>query len=132
MTSTVATTFSQYADITETIIGCAFKVGNTLGYGFAEKVYENALAIEIQKNGLRLAQQVPITVHYEGSVVGEYIADLIVENCVLVELKSAKGIDDAHIAQCLNYLKATKIKVGLLINFGKRVDIKRLGGQSFT
>lgn len=113
--------------ITEAIIGCAFTVGNTLGPGFLEKVYENALAHEIQKAGLRVGQQQSVVVTYDGLIVGEFVADLLVEDCVLVELKAAKAIDDSHTAQCINYLAATGLHVCLLINFGKpRVDIKRI------
>lgn len=113
--------------ITETIIGCAFKVSNTLGAGFLEKVYENALVIEIQNAGLVVQQQYGIQVYYVGSVVGEYVADLLVENQVVVELKSAVVLDNIHMAQCMNYLKATGMKICLLINFGKpKVQIKRI------
>ena len=111
--------------ITEQIIGCAFKVANTVGCGFAEKVYENAMAHELKKSGLDVRQQWPITVVYDSIVVGEYVADLYVEECVLVELKAMRGLDDAHKAQCLNYLSATGISICLLINFGKRVEVQR-------
>lgn len=114
-------------EITEKIIGCAYTVANTLGAGFLEKVYENALAHEIRKTGLDVKQQSPITVYYDGVVVGEYVADLVVENEVIVELKSAKSLDNVHMAQCLNYLKATGRKVCLLINFGSpRIELKRI------
>lgn len=114
-------------EITEKIIGCAYMVANTLGAGFLEKVYENALAHEIRKTGLDVKQQSPITVYYDGVVVGEYVADLVVENEVIVELKSAKSLDNVHMAQCLNYLKATGRKVCLLINFGSpRIELKRI------
>ena len=106
-------------EITGKIIGSAYTVSNTLGCGFLEKVHENALAHELRKAGLRVLQQHPIKVRYDGIIVGEYVADLLVENCVLVELKVAKDLDNVHMAQCLNYLKATGIKVGLIINFGK-------------
>ncbi len=113
--------------ITEKIIGCAYIVSNTLGSGFVEKVYENALAHELRKAGLRAVQQHSIQVWYDGLVIGEYVADLLVEGCVLVELKTAKNLDDVHVAQCLNYLKATGLHICLLVNFGKpRVEIKRL------
>ena len=114
-------------EITEKIIGCAFKVGNTLGVGFLEKVYENALAHELQKSGLDVKQQYPIQVMYDGIVVGEYFADLFVEDQVVIELKVTKGLDPIHMAQALNYLKATGLRICLLINFGKsRVQIKRV------
>jgi GxxExxY protein len=113
--------------ITEAVIGAAYKIGNTLGSGFLEKVYENALAIEIRKSGLRVVQQHPINVKYEGAIVGEFIADLLVQDEVLVELKAVKALDEIHLAQCLNYLKATRLHVCLLINFGNpKIEIKRI------
>ncbi|MCY7348028.1 MAG: GxxExxY protein [Pyrinomonadaceae bacterium] len=113
--------------ISETIIGCAFAVGNALGNGFLEKVYENALALEIGGKYLDVEQQYPITVCYKNVVVGEFIADLLIENVILIDLKTVKGIDDIHLAQCLNYLKATNLPLCLLINFGKpRVEVKRV------
>lgn len=113
--------------ITESIIGCAYAVSNNLGCGFLEKVYENALAHELRKANLVVAQQHPIKVVDDGVIVGDYIADLTVEGVVLIELKVAKGFDEIHLAQCLNYLKATGLTICLLINFGKpRVEIKRI------
>jgi len=113
--------------ITESIIGCAYTVANTLGHGFIEKIYENALNHELSKNGLRVKQQYPIQVMYDGVVVGDYVADLLVNDQILLEIKAVNKIQDAHIAQCLNYLKATGYKICLLINFGKsRVEIKRV------
>jgi len=113
--------------ITEKIIGCAYTVGNELGPGFLEKVYENALAHELQKAGLDAKQQYGIQVTYDGVLVGEFAADVFVEECVLLELKTAKALDEAHMAQCLNYLKATGLQVCLLINFGTpKVQIKRI------
>ena len=113
--------------ITEKVIGAAFRVSNTLGVGFLEKVYENALFHELKKEKLEVQKQVPIKVWYEDIVVGDYTADLMVEGTVLVELKVAKSFDDIHLAQCLNYLKATKLSVCLLINFGlPKVEIKRI------
>ncbi len=113
--------------ITERIIGCVHRVSNTLGSGFLEKVYENALLIELGNCGLRTEQQHPIKVFYNNSLVGEFAADILVDGCVIVELKAVKALDDVHTAQCLNYLKATGMKICLLINFGKpRVDIKRI------
>ncbi|MEZ6055526.1 MAG: GxxExxY protein [Planctomycetaceae bacterium] len=112
--------------VTERIIGCAFQVSNTLGSGFLEKVYENALAIELRKSGLVSQQQAPIKVLYDGTVVGEFIADILVADAVIVELKAAKEFNDLFTAQCLNYLKATGLPICLLLNFGKpRVEIKR-------
>lgn len=114
-------------EISQRIIGSAFSVSNTLGIGFLEKVYENALRHEISKQGLLVKQQAPIKIMYDGIVVGDYVADLLVENRVLVELKVAKALDDIHLAQCLNYLKGTGLKLALLINFGKtRVEVKRV------
>ena len=113
--------------ITEKIIGCSYNVSNALGCGFLEKVYENALAHDLKKIGLKVLQQHPIKVFYDNAVVGEYVADLFVENCVIVEIKALRNLEEAHISQCLNYLKATKIKIGLVINFGKPcVEIKRV------
>jgi GxxExxY protein len=109
------------------VIGCAFNVLNTLGSGFLEKVYENALAHEMRKQGLDLEQQHPIRVSYDNVIVGEYFADIIVEDCLIVELKVAKSFDDAHRAQCLNYLKASGLKLALLLNFNKpRLEIERM------
>src|SRR5918997_1336931 len=97
--------------ITENIIGSAYMVANALGCGFLEKVYENALAYEIRKHGLEVKQQQAIKVFYEGFEVGFYEADLLVENKILIELKAVKNLDDVHKAQCLNYLKATSLKI---------------------
>ena len=119
-------------DLTERIIGGAFTVSNTLGCGFLEKVYENALAHELRKLGLRVEQQHSIPVYYDGALVGDFVADLIVESSVIVELKATREIHDIFIAQCLNYLKATGLPICLLLNFGKpRLEIKRLGGHGF-
>ena len=113
--------------ITESIIGCAYTVANTLGHGFLEKIYENALNHELSKSGLRVKQQHPIQVMYDGVVVGDYVADLLVNDQILVEIKAVNKIQDAHLAQCLNYLKATGYNICLLINFGKpRVEVKRV------
>jgi len=118
---------SDLDKITEKIIGCAYTVGNTLGCGFLEKLYENALTLELRKAGLKTVQQHGIQVRYDGIIIGEYVADLLVEGIVLVELKAVKALDDIHAAQCLNYLKATGIQICLLINFGRpRVEVKRL------
>ena len=115
----------KHAEITDKIIAAFYKVYNTLGYGFLEKVYENALAIELCKQGLEARAQAPITVFYEGEVVGEYFADLIIANAVIVELKAAKDLADEHKAQLLNYLKATPYEVGLLLNFGPEPHFRR-------
>ena len=105
--------------ITRKIIGCGFKVSNTLGAGFLEKVYENALAYEIRKAGLDVIKQYPVDVYYDGVVVGEFAADLVVEGLVLVELKAINDLGLKEEAQCLNYIKATNLPVCLLLNFGK-------------
>jgi GxxExxY protein len=111
--------------LTETIIGCAFQVHNALGVGFLEKVYENALRIELSKRGLKVRQQEPITVYYDGQVVGEFYADLWVEDRVIIELKAVRSLDKAHEVQLVNYLTATGLDTGLLINFGPSVQVKR-------
>jgi len=109
------------------VIGCAFTVLNTLGAGFLEKVYENSPANEIRAAGLAVEQQCCVRVHYNDVVVGEYFADLLVENVLLVELKTVKALDDTHRMQCTNYLKATGLHFCLLLNFGKpRLEIKRV------
>ena len=114
-------------EITKKIIGCAFEVSNTLGIGFVEKVYENALAHLMRKAGLKVDQQHPIKVTFDGVLVGEFVADLLVENRVLVELKAVSILVNEHTAQALNYLRASGFEICLLINFGKpKVEIKRL------
>ena len=120
----------RFDAITERIIGCAYKVAAKLGCGFFEKVYENALAHELRKAGFNVAQQVPIKVWYDDVVVGDYVADLIVEGIVLVELKAQQSLDPVHAAQCINYLAATRFPVCLLINFAKRVEVKRFAGPT--
>jgi GxxExxY protein len=118
--------------LTETIIGCAYRVSNKLGSGYLEKVYRNSMGIELRKAGLRFAQEVPLSVKYDGEIVGEYFADIIVEGVVLIELKSIRALDDAHTAQCINYLTTTGLPICLLLNFGKsRVEVKRLVGRSY-
>ncbi len=102
------------------------RVSNTLGSGFLEKVYENALVHELRKADAKVAQQHVLSVSYDGVVVGEYAADLVVEDGVLVELKAVRALDDVHMAQCMNYLKATGLRVCLLLNFGQpRLQVKR-------
>jgi GxxExxY protein len=114
-------------EITEKIIGCAFAVANELGVGFLEKVYENALRIELMGAGMTALQQHPIPVRYRGEVVGGYCADLFVDGAVLVELKVVRELDEVHKAQCINYLKATGLRVCLLINFAKsKIEVKRI------
>lgn len=113
--------------LSEKVIGCAYTVANALGCGFLEKVYENALAHEIRKLGLTVEVQKPLHVIYEGVVVGEYYADLLVESVLIIELKTSNGFSDNHKAQCINYLNSTRLPLCLLINFGEpRVEIKRV------
>lgn len=112
-------------ELTEVIIGAFYDVYNALGYGFLEKVYENALKHELKKRGLRVESQKPIKVYYDGVIVGEYFADLFVEDSVLLELKSAEKIRMEHEMQLFHYLKAMKIELGLLLNFGPKPEIKR-------
>ena len=112
--------------ITRQIIGCAFRVYNQMGFGFLESVYENCMLIELNKEKLRATAQTPIKVFYEGEIVGQFVADLLVDNKVIVELKSVRQINTAHETQLVNYLVATNLDVGLLLNFGEQnVEIKR-------
>jgi len=114
-------------DLTEKIIGCAYKVSNALGIGFVEKVYENALVLELRNNGLKVQQQFPINVLYQNTIVGEFFVDILVENKITVELKSVSELNSNHLAQTLNYLRATKLNTCLLINFGTpRIQIRNL------
>ncbi len=115
----------QHGQITEQIVQAFYHVYNVLGYGFLEKAYEKAMAIELRKRGLRVRTQAPIKVYYEGEQVGEYFADLLVEDCEIVELKAVEALAEEHHAQLLNYLKATEIEVGLLVNFGPKPKLKR-------
>jgi len=114
-------------DLTERIIGCAMTVSNALGAGFVEKVYENALAHELRKAGLEVAQQRGVTVSYDGIIIGDYAVDLLVQESVIIELKATKAVADVHRAQCINYLRATGLHLCLLLNFGNpRLEIKRI------
>ncbi len=116
----------EYEKVTETIIGCAYRVYNKMGFGFLESVYEKCLLIELRKADLDTETQQPITVYYEGEVVGEFIADIMVNDAVIIELKSVRRIIKAHEIQLVNYLVATGKPVGLVLNFGERkVEIKR-------
>ena len=115
----------KHRDLTAKIIDCAYKVHKKLGFGFLESVYHNALMIELNKAGLEAEREKKIRVNYDGQVIGDFTADVVVEEKVIIELKSVQQIHPAHEAQLINYLKATGIEVGLLINFGDRVDIKR-------
>jgi GxxExxY protein len=118
--------------LTERIIGAAMKVHNVLGAGFLEKVYENALVHELRKMGLKVEQQKRIPVFYDGICAGDYVADLIVGDKVLVELKAVAGLTDEFTAICLNYLRCTDLGVCLLVNFGKpRLQVKRLVGECY-
>ena len=112
-------------ELTEKIIACPFKVHNALGHGFSERVYENAMRVELARQSLKVRQHVSIQVYYEGEVVGEFVPDLWVEDRVLVELKAVLSLQKEHEVQLVNYLTATKIDNGLLINFGPSVEIKR-------
>ena len=114
-----------HANITEKIIEAFYKVYNTLGYGFLEKVYENAMRIELKQMGLKVDAQKNIRVHYRGYEVGDYFADLILNDLIILELKAAEAVCEEHEAQLINYLKATDIEVGLLLNFGKKPEFKR-------
>jgi len=114
-------------EITKRIIGCVHVVSNALGCGFVEKIYENALAIELRASGLSVKQQHGLTVSYAGTVIGEFFTDLIVEESILLELKAVKALDEIHFSQCMNYLKASGLPVCLLVNFGKsRAEVKRI------
>lgn len=116
-----------YGDVTEDVIGAAFEVQKALGYGFLEKVYENAMIVELLGRGRRVEQQVAIDVVYKGEQIGHYVADLVVDGKVLVEIKTRKVYDSRHEAQLLHYLKATGMKVGLLVNFGEeKCEFKRM------
>lgn len=114
-----------HKELTSKIIQVFYKVYNTLGYGFLEKVYENAMRVELIKMGISVEQQKNIKVYYESEMVGDYFADLLIEELVIVELKAAENICEEHEAQLLNYLKATDIEVGLLLNFGKIPEVRR-------
>ena len=115
----------KHEDLTSKIIACAYKIHNTLGFGFLEAVYQNALLIELMKAGLQAEKEKKIKVYYQNQLIGDYMADIIVEDKIILELKSVKELHPAHSAQLINYLKATGIEIGLLINFGESVEIKR-------
>ena len=115
----------KHKELTAKIIECAYKVHNSLGFGFLEAVYQNALLIELLKASLQAEKEKKIQVYYDTQLVGDYMADIIVENKVILELKSVKELHPAHSAQLINYLKTTGIEVGLLINFGESVEVKR-------
>ena len=117
----------KYSDITNKIIKAYYNVYNKLGlgFGFLEKVYENAMMIEIKKMGLKCEKQVPIKVYYDEETIGHYFADIIVEKVVIIELKADESICEEHKIQLVNYLKATDVEVGLLLNFGKKAEFRR-------
>ena len=115
----------KHKELTAKIIDCAYKVHRELGFGFLESVYQNALVIELTKADLKAEQEKKVQVTYDGQVIGDFMADVVVEEKIILELKSIKQIHAAHESQLINYLKATAIEVGLLINFGETVEIKR-------
>jgi GxxExxY protein len=114
-----------HSGLTDKIIGCAYDVYNQLGFGFMEKIYENAMMIKLPQKGLEVVQQAPINVYFEDKLVGEYFADILVSNKIILEFKAVSTLSKAHEVQLVNYLKATGIKVGLLINFGEKLKIVR-------
>jgi len=116
-----------YKDLSYKVVGLAMQVHTELGYGFLEKVYENALMILLGENAIIAEQQIPIKVHFHGQIVGEYVADILVEDCIILELKAQDKIIENHKAQTLNYLKATGLKLAILLNFGKhKLEYERL------
>lgn len=124
---TTSNSLGELDHLTEKIIGCAYAVSNELGVGFLERVYENALAHELRKSGLKASQQQPFRVMYDGHEVGYYEADIVVEDHVIVELKAVRALNEIHQAQCLNYLKASGMRICLLMNFATpRIQIKRI------
>jgi len=116
----------KHQELTRKIIGVFYEVYNELGHGFLESVYEAAMLIALREAGLKAEAQVPIAVYFRGNRVGDFRADLMVENAILLELKAARALDSSHEAQLLNYLRATQIEVGLLLNFGIKPEFKRL------
>lgn len=116
----------KHEAVTDQVLAAFYEVYRELGHGFLESVYEAALEIVLTQKGLRVRRQVPIPVYFRGFLIGEYRADMFIEDCVVVELKAAKAIDPAHQAQLLNYLKATRVEVGLILNFGAKPEFKRM------
>jgi len=115
----------KYEEVTEKIIGAFYNVYNALGYGFLEKVYENALILELNERAMVAKQQIPIEVHYKDKLVGEYFADIIVEDKIILEIKAVDQLTEEHTLQLINYLKSTNIEIGLLLNFGKEPQVVR-------
>ena len=115
----------KHSEISKEIIGAAYEVHNTLGSGFLEKVYQNALMIELKLRGLNAEAEKSITVYYRDEIVGNYIADIVVEDKIIIEVKAIKALSEIHEVQLVNYLTATGIEIGLLLNFGKSVEVKR-------
>ncbi len=116
----------EYRELTEKVIGCAYRVYNKMGFGFLESVYEKCMLIELRNAGLNAESQKPITVYYENEIVGEFVADIIVNDIIILELKSIRRIINTHEVQLVNYLVATGKPVGLILNFGEsKVEIKR-------
>ncbi len=115
----------KHTELTEQVIKAFYKVYNVLGYGFLEKVYENALYLELTEMNFSVEKQKPIDVKYEGQSVGSYFADLVVDETIIIELKASERLIENHEFQLINYLKATDMEVGLLLNFGKKPEIKR-------
>jgi len=115
----------KHKELSEKIIAAAYNAHKELGYGFLEKVYKNALAVELEEAGLKYALEAPLQMAYHGQIVGDYFADIIVDDKIIVEVKAISKIDLVHEVQLVNYLKATGINIGLLINFGRSVEIKR-------
>ncbi len=116
----------RHAELTQAIIGTFYEVYNELGHGFLESVYENSLCIALREKGFEVLQQIAVPVSFRGRLVGDFQADLLVDKLVILELKSCRAIEQAHVAQLLNYLKATEVEVGLLLNFGPRPEFKRV------
>ena len=114
-----------HQELTQVVISCFYDVYNIMGYGFLEKIYENCMMIELRRRGLKCVQQFPIDVLFTGEVVGDFYADIIVNDLVILELKAAKSICEEHEVQLINYLRATNFEVGLLLNFGKKPEFER-------
>ena len=125
MTETRRKFEGRHSDLTGKVLGAFFQLHKEMGFGFSEKIYQAALAILLEELDIAVEQQKPIKVYFHNKVVGEYVADMIVNGVVLLELKSVERLVDAHSAQLLNYLKSTEIEVGLLLNFGPQAEFRR-------